>query len=368
MAASPLAEIDWDNLQNENLITALNLLELAFSERMNIPLLTNCSMGSSAFVEDDRFPFQNNSPDYGKTGWPAVWGGQIFSLGGAGRILRAYLSETKIADLLGGTTYSRFAPVFDDATMFADLGITEYPSLEVVNATDVKIWYDILTSLKWIYSSFDRDGTVNTETTNYDSTHREGLVDETNAQGPAFPYMLTYGDFPVGSAPIGQFPTDEDLLFTGPSAKQSAAITSAYFHQAYQSTGIINNPPTRIQALIAKGYNRFDIADLVATGHTGQPQDFRAYGNMNITSNDFGVSTAFADYETAYLYQDSVVAQFPTPTRVNTAGSIYEYEIPFAVPAAMPNAIGDFTADFNNRGCSTFDLWDQEDGFIYYTP
>ena len=75
MADSPLAEIDWDNLEGQSLITAVNLLQLAFSERVNMADL----IGPFRFLGNNRrvlnmFPFLDNSPDVGKPTWPVMWG------------------------------------------------------------------------------------------------------------------------------------------------------------------------------------------------------------------------------------------------------------------------------------------------------
>ena len=368
MAASPLAEIDWDNLTSGgySLVTALNLLELAFAERMNVPTLTNCASTNTSLVEVDRFPFQNNSPDYGLPTWPATWGVPINTLGGVGRLLRCYLSETKIAALLGGTTYSQLAAVFDDATMFSDLGITEYPSLEIVNAVDVKIWYDIITSLKWIYSDYDVANGGNTTTTNYDSSFMAGIVENPDTD------PIVYGDLVGNVPPVSQFATDEAILFTGPTSKASATslVTGVDYYRDQASFGGPSGPPINITATILKGYNRFDITPLVNTGHTGQPQDHRAYGAMNVLGGDVLGGSDFSDYAAAYPFNNGEVHQFPTPTRTLVSGNIYEYGVSFANPPTKPTGVrGSFTANFINAGgLSVFDLWDQEGGFIYYTP
>ena len=36
MADSPLSEINWDDLESQSLVTAMNLLQLAFAERVNM--------------------------------------------------------------------------------------------------------------------------------------------------------------------------------------------------------------------------------------------------------------------------------------------------------------------------------------------
>jgi len=178
-----------------------------------------------------------------------------------------------------------------------------------------------------------------------------------------------YGDIVGDMPPVSQFATDEALLFTGPTAKATANL-SAYYQDEASFSGLVDSPPTRIEATILKGYNRYDITPLVNTGHTGQPQDFRSYGSMFISSVDHSGRTDFTDYETAYPYVNNEVHQFPTPTRINTVGNIYEYEVPFATPATKPTGVvGRFDATFVNAGgLSIFENWDLENGFTYYTP
>ena len=365
MAASPLAEIDWDNLTSGgySLVTALNLLERMFAERTTLPTLVNTYSINSTFI--DRFPFLSNSPDYGLPTWPATWGPRIFSLG---NILRGYLSETKLINLFAGGAYTQFGATMDEATLFSDFGITEYPRMDVVNAVDVKKWYDILSSLKWLHSSFDR-GAIE-DTSFYDSTYREGLVDESNSGGGTFGnYKLVYGSFPAGSPPVAQFITDFNQAWTGPKPKGLADSPSAYYEFDYTGAGVVTNPPTQKQALIFKGYQRFDLSTFEATGHGGLSQDYRSVGAMNIVSQDFNGRTDFADYLSAFQYQHQVFAEFHKPIIVNIGGGVYEYGIPFSEPTTLPIDVGIFRATFANAGgCSTFDLWDQEGGFIYYTP
>ena len=364
MAASPLAEIDWDNLTSGgySLVTALNLLEKMFAERMNVPTLINCASTNTSLVEIDRFPFLSNSPDYGLLTWPATFGPPISALGGVGRIGRCYLSETKIADLLGGTTYSLFAPVVDDATIFSDHGITEYPALEIISAVEIKKWYDILSSLKWIYSghSFDNGGSG----TFYNSGYRSGQI-ETPTNGGIF-----YGA--LDPNPLSQYDTDAALVWTGPTSKSVTNTTGSgigYYRVSYNGTGPVGNA-TRINAATAKGFNRYDLSTFVASGHAGSPQGFRAYGHMSVNGSTFGGggSGPLEDYRDAFEFQNSIVYEFSNPTRTNITGNIFEYEITFNTPPPIPNITGGFSATFNSGGCSTFDLWDQEGGFEFYTP
>ena len=364
MADSPLAEIDWDNLTSGGylLVTALNLLELMFAERANIPSLTNCS-GAINTTFDDRFPFQSNSPDYGLASWPATFGAPINSLFG---MAGGYLSETKITALLGGTTYSRLAPILDDATIFNDHSITAYPTMEVINAIDVKIWYDILSSMKWVYSDFDVANGGSTTTTNYDSSLMEGIVINPNTD------PRIYGDLVGNVPPVSQFATDEALLFSGPTAKATAtsSLTGVDYYRDAAAFGGPSGTPINITATILKGYNRFDITPLVNTGHTGQPQDHRAYGAMNVLSVDVLGGSDFSDYAAAYPFNNDEVHQYATPTRTFVSGNIYEYEVPFSTPPTKPTGVrGSFTANFINAGgLSVFDLWDADGGFEFYTP
>ncbi len=364
MAASPLAEIDWDNLTDgkQSLVTALNLLEKMFGERMNVPALINCS-GSVGTTFVNRYPFKSNSPDYGLATWPATWGPTIFTLG---NIVRGYLSETKIAALLGGTTYNRFAPVLDDATIFSDNGITAYPSLEIINAVDIKTWYDILSSMKWIYSDYDQGNGGSNTTSNYDSSSMEGIVINPDTD------PIVYNGI-GGNPPVSQFATDEALLFSGPTSKATATAINTgvqYYHDAANFSGLVDSPPTTITSTILKGYNRFGITNLVNAGHTGQPQEFRSYGAMGVSSQDFSGRTTFSDYAASYPFNNGEVYQFGTPTRTNTTGNIYEYEVPFATPPTKPTGtVGNFSATFINAGgLSIFENWDLENGFEFYTP
>lgn len=369
MADSPLAEIDWDNLTDgkQSLVTALNLLEKMYGERMNVPALTN-SVGNPSVT--DRFPFKSNSPDYGLAGWPAIWGADINFLPN----IDSYLSETKIAALLGNNNYSATQPMMSDSQMKADLGISEYPRMDIISADSVKTWYDILSKLKWIGSTYNQ-GESNSGSRFVESL-RSGIIFNPineprvyNNSGNANPQF----------APYAQYVTDEALVFNGPNIKEivSQNVGNPQDPRAFFLQDQFDQGDFEMAATLAKGYSRFDITDLVNTGHIGQPTQHRCYGSMAVLVA-LSLGEPWKDYHDNYIYQDRITYQFPTPTRTLVTGNIYEYEVPFAQPPPMPTLTdmqdASFTASFSSKGIQNsggmhiFDLWDAEGGFEFYTP
>ncbi len=345
--ASPLAEIDWDNLESANLVTAMNLLELAYSERTNMAYLVTGALPRRAKI--DLYPWLNNTPNYGRDDWPMIWSINSDFITST---LSLYLSQTKIDAALGtivsGSGFRDNHYRLDEAQLFVDHGITEYPEMDIINPTDVKKWYDIITSLKKIKA----EGAYHSGR-NYIESYAEGIM-----RNP--PVSPTYDQVWYGTIgpPVAQFTTDWALLYAGPQSKQSVSSYNTYFMQPLGASIRINSTSDK-RARITKGYSRFDNADYAATGLTGLPES-QAYGSYNYYQS--GAGTYDPGIGTAYE-----IRELGAVTRSQLAGNVLErsIDVPDLNEPTFSSPYIDFTLD---TLYSIYENWDVEGGFIYWTP
>ena len=345
--ASPLAEIDWDNLESANLVTAMNLLELAYSERANMPYLVGYSnLGRRGRPDLNTFPWLNNSPLYGKDNWPMIWPKNH----GFGN-LPTYLSQTKIDNAIGtivpgnGFYYRDYEQ--DTAQLFLDHNITEWPVMDIINPTDVKKWYDIITSLKKIGVEYTLQSGVR-----YIESYAEGIMN----YPPTFPQ---YGEvwYDV-TPPKSQLPTDWALLYAGPQSKQLVSHGSPYFDQPLKAR--ISMTSGRYIIINTKGYSRFDNSDYVATGLTGVPES-EAYGSYNYTQS------GAVDYVHNLGSQSLEIRALDAVTRTALAGNVLERSINVPVLPEPIYAGSDIHFELDTF-YGIYENWDVEGGFIYWTP
>ena len=365
MADSPLSEINWDNLEGQSLITAMNLLQYAFSERVNVA----ANLGFYRHVGNNTrvlrmFPFFDNSPDVGKPNWPAMWGRQVPNLGWD-TALSNYLSNTKLNNILGtsppaiGFRYNNVQ--LDQDTLLTDAGITltgnratEYPRMDIINTENIKTWYDMITSLKYIFVNGAQGGAGSNTNSRFLSSYSEGIYD-----GAAFTSPVKYdgAGSPGFSEPFAQLPTDWAQIWSGPISKALITNSLPNFRVTYDYQA-----SNRAEVRAINTYSRFDVSDFAAIGHGGEPQEILTYGSFQVGAN----GAAGQAWAAANGYDDDTVIQLPRSTRTELAGNIIERNIPIP-PPTLPSH--EPTIDLNvttNHG--TYELWDAEGGFEFYTP
>jgi hypothetical protein len=360
MADSPLSEINWDNLEGQSLVTAVNLLQLAFAERVNMASL----IGPFRFNGTNRrvldmFPFFDNSPDVGKPNWPAMWGPHVprtnWNL-----VLASYLSQTKLNSILG-TTFPIISLrdnqfTMDSDTLITDLGrpltgniSTEYPRMDIINEENVKFWYDAITSLKHIMVDFSEGGAGSNSSSKFLSSWTEGIY--TPARSEIF-YGFG-GPFP----PFSQLPTDWSQIWTGPVSKQLVVASSPNWHVSYD---YISSGAAAVRSM--NTYSRFDISDFDLLGHGGEPKEVLSYGGYMLN----GTGAEAQSWFSSNGITGNLILQFPNANRTVLAGSIIERNIPLSTPS-LPNH--DPTIDFNSRSAHwSFEDWDYDGGFEFFTP
>ncbi len=372
MADSPLSEINWDDLEGQSLITAVNLLQLAFAERVNMADL----LGARGFSPSDRgvlrqFPFADNFPITGKPTWPASW--PFYKpIRGWDQALENYLSQTKLSAILNTTHTDIAALRFDDFsqdedTLLTDLGIpltgnrnTEYPRMDIITTENVKFWYDAITSLKSIFVDQSIGGSGSNFNPKFLSSYSEGIYRPDGSV--EFPknhfiqqYDLYYGT--IYGPPFAQLPAEWANLWTGREAKQLITGSLPNWRVKYDYT-------SAEQPILAamNTYSRFDTSAFDLLGLSSLPSNIDCYGGYMGGSNKVDGQAWLA---TNGIVPDKVI-QFPDPSRDILAGNMVERNIPIPAPT-LPVDGPDI--DFNTRTTHfSFENWDYDGGFEFYTP
>ena len=343
MADSPLAQIDWENLENHSLITAVNLLQHTFEERMKIASLINRNHLLPTLTGS--YPFRDIQGQIGNIGGPFIWrnmfmGSENFTNFGAPR--DDVMSEIDAEAYAGHSmTQSR---------LFARHGVTEWPTFDTVNSTDIKKLYDMITDLKSIAIQDERQVDVN--------IHNALRQEWQGATDPSFqtaPDTATY-----------------NALWTGPESKADAGdnATSALTHFFYQGGGTLE------QITAYKVFYVLNRQPLIDSGHLGVPQFVDAYGT--IQSRAFSTSggieaglEAWLDDAGFPVTDDDKWEYFDTDV-VATNGEVeYSSDIPPPSPSLPPvggiGATSTVTLD-RGRNLGLVEYWDYEGGFEFYTP
>jgi hypothetical protein len=371
MADSPLSEINWDNLEGQSLITAMNLLQLAFSERVNVAANLGFyrHFGNSSRVLRT-FPFFDNSPDVGKPNWPAMWGRQVPNLGWD-TALANYLSITKLNNVLGtgilGLGFRYEDVQLDQDTLLTDVGIpltgnraTEYPRMDIINTENIKIWYDMITSLKYIFVDGARGGAGSNGQSKFLSSYSEGIFKpDGDTEFPNNPfvgqYFVSYDG--VFGPPFSQLATDWPQIWTGPRTKRLISGSNPSFKVRYDYQ---NGSSALVMAM--NTYSRFDTSDFDAIGHSGEPQGIRTYGSFNGSPQ----GAAGQAWMASNGYDRYKIIQLPSATRTVLAGNQVERNIPIPPPTLPSHEPTIDLSVTTNHG--TYELWDAEGGFEFYSP
>jgi hypothetical protein len=215
MAVSPLAQIDWDNLEGEDSNTVMLLLQKAFNERMVVACINNRQPSQVAKV-DNFFPFPDsaptNSPTWGTSGTPSLWhwSGWTSSTSGSAPMMRflasRYMDMTYINDNMGLVVPEIDVGGEDDITLseskiWAYIGITEWPAVINPNAVELKQWYDILKLLTHVYvtttdsfPSLGADGAQSIEEHGYSGIYQGGVFPDPATSSTVVKYGLVDGD------------------------------------------------------------------------------------------------------------------------------------------------------------------------------
>jgi hypothetical protein len=369
MAASPLAQIDWNNLDGADSNTVMNLLQRAFNERLVVARINT----STAAENTEFFPFPDDNPTnsarWGNTAslwrwtnWPQFEATQIMD-----DLCRNYADMTYInanintvIPLLGG---------FNDednlnltpTKVFNYIGIADWPRVRNPNKTELKQWYDILKLLTHVYMADTRAGgsggsiggsLIDNE---YSGIYDTGFLSPSDRQ-----YFVS------GTPDLGDLATDWASLYGGPTAKTS------YIGQSDPLLDVVYDNSSSYSITALRWYVTINNQDLTDTGYTREPLESKCWGQWDIRIDNRGGfeppdPVATAAYLAAENLVDLKLIDFGASS-VRTSATV-ELQSTDSAPT-LPDH-NDKISFRNNKILRFFDNWNDPTGatgFQFYTP
>jgi len=367
MAVSPLAQVDWNNLEGEDAHTVMDLLQRAFNERMVVSRINRDT--DAQITQFYPFPDDNptNSPDWGITGTVSTWHWTKHQIGNflaIQRLVQNFADMTFINANIN-TVVNSIDNTADDLNLseskvFAYIGITEWPDVMNPNATELKQWYDILCLLTHVFtctSKFTQGAGVSGTKI---KTEWSGIM-----QGGVYYSSIFSGsevEFGGGSPwpPLSQLATDWPSVYGGPNTRNTTPsnIARSLFFDPRASL-------TQYDVAATRQYLTINNQDLTDTGYTRVPKEVKCWGQWDI--NVTGDATNTGTYLTDEDMVDLKLIEFPAVAERSAA------EIAFYANEDAPS-LPDIADDigFNAaRDVRFFDNWNDPTGatgFQYYTP
>ena len=367
MAVSPLAQIDWNNLEGADANTVMNLLQRAFNERLVVARVNlGVTVNTSRF-----FPFPDDNPTnsafWGNTAslwrW-TTWGGVNTPV--MDDLCRHYADMTYINANIN-TVIPVLGNFIDEdninltpTKVFNYIGITEWPRVRNPNKTALRQWYDILLLFTHVFMVENDSGVQDQVGGDHISYEFSGLYDT----GFSTPSDRLY--FESGTPDLADLATDWALLYSGPVAKtvylSGSPINNTYVQAERNSTNY--------DMIALRLYTTINNQDLTDTGYTRVPLETKCWGQWGVsidssTSNRDPVATA------AYLATNNIVdlelIDFGGAS-VRSAAEI-EYtstDSPYTLPS-----FDDKISFSTQKAMKFFDNWNDPTGatgFQFYTP
>ncbi len=367
MAASPLADVDWNNLEGEDSNTVMNLLQRAFNERLVVAMVN--SANTSPVKDFFPFPDDNpsNSPFWGTAGTPSLWrwtnwtspSSQIMD-----DLCRHYADMTYINANIN-TVIGALGDFSDEdninltpTKVFNYIGITEWPRVFNPNVTELKQWYDILLLFTHVYMFETRTGITGI---NGALIKREysGILETTSAAfiGHDRQYFVT----PIPPAPdIADLTTDWALLYSGPTARFQDTLIDDHVR------ALFNPASYRIKS--DREYITISNQNLTDTGYTRVPLESKCWGQWDTFLQG---SPSDATASLAYLATNGIVDLEFIDFLGSSIRSSSEVELQANDPAFTLPVFADEIGFTENRHLRFFDNWNDPTGatgFQFYTP
>ena len=373
MAVSPLAQIDWNNLEGEDSNTVMNLLQRAFNERL---VVARINVGNTTTV-DNFFPFPDdnptNTPTWGTAGTPSLWRWTNWPETSSPTadqtmddLVRRYADMTYINANIN-TVIPKLGNFNDEdninltpTKVFNYIGITEWPRVINPNATELKQWYDILKLLTHTFMVENPTGVQNLFGGDHISYAFSGIYDG----GGSAPSDRIY--FQSGSPDLTDLSNDWSQLYSGPEAKTvfTSGPPSNIFVEATRFA-------TQYEIIALRLYTTINNQDLTNTGYTRTPLETKCWGQwkVNIDSAVSGIRdpVATAAYLAANNIESLKLVDFgATSTRSASQIEYSATDSPFTLP--VYNDEISFNA---SKIMKFFDNWNDptgNTGFQFYTP
>ena len=362
MAASPLEDIDWNNLDGAESNLAMGLLQRAFNERWVVARI-NSRQDDPEIINFYPFPDDNptNDATWGKTGTASAWHWTKWENefgGSAIAFLCRYYADIQFINANINTVIPEVGGLFSEsninlspAKVFAYIGIADWPAVVNPNAIELKQWYDILCLFTHLFTSDSAQGNGNISGT---LVKKEWSGIFAGTSGTGFPTTFRYID--GGSPSIPDLTTDWAQLYTGPRVRElmnnSEPVNGRYVFASISVTIFYNITAVR-------RYITINNQDLTDTGYTRVPLETVCWGQWETTG------------DATYLANNGIVdlklISFSC-TSVRTAATV-EYQAT-DTPFSLPSFSGgdEFSARKHMR---FFDNWNDPTGtvgFQFYTP
>lgn len=414
--ASPLADIDWDNLQGAEVTTSVRLLCLATQERYIIGTTDwPGGVGVGYYNEYPMYEPPLNNPKYAQPFDALANSVQLNNMIDA--MASVYRDKVRIDEYAAGKVltsapptsteliYLRLSSPADDPVTYhnrlfelASIPGTDgsqYPDLSTLSGTEIKKWYDLITQFKWLergrYKNgsgtvYESDGPGADVTLNgiFDPSER-GLVGERNDNMSSGEDYETYPSELLTEYPT--FKADHDALW-GTYGTHNRNWSQKDYDVILPDSGLGGSqipprtPPElgviyhlkladdriRVQAHIPKII--YDFSTWRATYGIGLPQDQIQLRQV------YQLGELDASAEVAFPVQPFVEKEISAPTlTVGKAGDIWEIVIhnDEVVLPVLPATWAGLSADkFEYKirfwyPFGTFFNFDAEDGFVYYS-
>tara|TARA_Y100000593_G_scaffold65334_1_gene120403 strand:- start:93 stop:1295 length:1203 start_codon:yes stop_codon:yes gene_type:complete len=398
--ASPLADIDWNNLDSAEMTTVVKLLLKATQERYNIGRLNF----NGAYFNNPGDPHQYTFPSQDSTavefelndGDPLQdWTTEVEDL--ISGCLRFYVDTEKTDDQIGATEAGSpdikilsdvaDAPLTYDNRLFEITGYTSYPDLSVYAAEEVKKWYDMISAMKVVWRLYVSVSGVSINDNfriwkgEFDKDFSKFfVVDEDGAE--------YYGGQTEGE---GGEPTSNTTPYTDFKAGNDNLFDSGDF--TFTEGTDIGTPPIWYQP-----YN-LHVGRLAGGNYWNWMRSARLtiVADWTDVENNLGVTGRPVDYDESIDKIRTFSEDFPTGLDPNTGTpaaedviyrrsiesvtvNVNEIEIEIddqVTPGTLPTNITDLAADEeirigvdieNSARGRFYENWDGDGGFIYFTP
>jgi len=398
MATSLLAGYNWADLSAEEMTSAVQALAIATQERYNIAFTnTNGSIPNpTRLARSKYFPYKSNT---GLTfelneGDPLQdFSGYIETLLSASAERYADIEKWDDADTDSDTGTTSFvlsnaadAPLTYDNRLFEVTGYTSWPDLSVYAKEEVKKWYDMLTTFKYVIRTTGFNRSTSSGYHIYKGEFEVGTdpfynVDDAAGQGADFygidETSATLED-PATTTPYSDMKTANTNYQTSTAAtfnEDTEAADYTYDDQPYTVRLRRDSSGDYISCLRAHTDTHVLKWDQIRTfvGMTGKPVGYKRQASVTIsetfpTGEDTNMSYPYlttADEERFYC--DLTVSEVLDTTEITIDLDID--------PATMPTNLTDIAADENVTVFvdvtfigNWLEDWDGDGGFEYYTP
>ena len=404
MAASLLAEYDFDNLDTVVPVVVIKALCIATQERYNIGVAGKAgtfqtSNGNNLY--SNIFPYKSNTGVKWTLNSNDPLGDFTFevsemirrSLSKYANIIQWNDADTNHSTMAGSNQAFLFSaaasdPVTYDNIFFEVSGYTSYPDLSVFAPAEVKKWYDMITLLKYV-ARF-------TGVSNDDYKIYEGEFD----QESGLPFFTTDRDFGKGGDWYGMDATSSTLTAVTSTTQFDdwrAANNSLFstFSQTYDES--VDTAGTYPPSSWAETY----ITKLRRDATTGDYLCFNRSFQLTCVGDwtDFKSALGVTGRPLSYKYQQAVTTSESFPTgqdtdmgfpysttgnnqryycdlTVTAVGDKDEILIDYGItPATLPVNVTDIAAGeiiqasvSIDSGANFLEFWDGDGGFDYYTP